>query len=459
MKNPIDLPGQVLSWADSQNMLPAGSVVLCALSGGADSMAMLTCLLEAAQSRRLTILAAHYNHQLRGAESQRDEDFVRAWCESQNISLTLGRGDVRTAAAQAGSGLEETARAMRYAFLADCAETLGATAIATAHNADDNAETLLLHLVRGTGLDGLTGIPPRRGLLIRPLLSVSRQQIQDYLTLRGVPHVEDSSNADPAYARNRLRLEVMPVLRDLNPGFSQRLSANLTHLRADRDYLEAQARPVSQKAQPIPGGLSLSAKELASLPRPIAIRVVKQLLAQLGRHQISAVHLDQALALAESPDPSAAVPLPRGLRLRRVYDTLLFQLAPPPADPLPTRSISSPGIYELGPWRLALQPVTCPAAPLSGPYQWDLKPAAFPLEVRPRRKGDLLRLAGRPEKTLKKWYIDEKIPRELRDILPVLTDKDGLLAVCGLGPEASRRAIPGEPALRVTVTKTEREKG
>lgn len=283
MKNPIDLAAQAAAFADKYNMLPQGSTVLCALSGGADSMALLSVLEALAKPRSLTLHAAHFNHQLRGEESQRDEDFVVQWCQKRGIPLVVGRGDVAQEAQEQGKGVEETARAMRYGFLTATAQELGADKIATAHNADDNAETLLLHLARGTGLDGLTGIPPVRGILIRPLLATPRIDIAVYLAQEEIPHVEDSSNQDTVYARNRLRQEVMPVLRDLNPAFVSTLAANLVHLREDRDLLHAMAEKATKTAVVSEGRVSLSARTLAALPHPVAVRAVKQLLAKVDR--------------------------------------------------------------------------------------------------------------------------------------------------------------------------------
>lgn len=417
-------------------------------------MALLTVLTTLSKVRNVIVLAAHYNHQLRGEESRRDEEFVADWCRKQAIPLTIGRGDVAAQAARDGTGIEETARTMRYAFLAETAERAGADRIATAHNADDNAETLLLHLVRGTGLDGLTGIPPKRDMLIRPLLSCSREELEAYLEAEGIPHVEDSSNAVLIYARNRLRREVMPVLRELNPSFSKTVAASLPHLRADRDYLDGLARTVSDAAQAEGTGFSLRAGELAELPGPVAVRAIKQVLAKLGRHQIAAVHLEGVRTLAAGTDPAASLSLPQGMQVRRVYDKLLFaplEDAPPGFSPV---SCPGPGTFLLDHgWTVRLENVSCPPSPSQGPYTWYLERDAlhFPLLLRPRTTGDCLRLPGRPLKTLKKWYIDEKIPRRLRDDLPLLTDCSGLLAAAGLGPQADRAARPGSPALRVTI--------
>ena len=449
MKNLTDLPGKLLAFSDENALLPHGSTVLCALSGGADSMALLTGLLAAAEDRNLTILAAHYDHQLRGEESRRDADFVADQCTRLGVPLTMGTGNVAEQADETGRGLEETARDMRYAFLEEAAARVGADVIATAHNADDNAETILLHLVRGTGLDGLAGIPPRRGTIVRPLLTVTRQEIEAYLADRDIPWVTDSSNADPAHSRNRIRQDVMPVLRDLNPNFSQTLAANLRHIREDRTFLEGLAK-ASLDIREEPDGLSLATADLMGLPRPVAVRWVKQTLARLDRHQIAAVHLDSILDLAAKDAPSAQITLPQGLLVRRVYDRVIFSLETQAAPPLTPKAVDGPGTYDWGEWTISLEEAICPDQPTQSSDECWLQPTPFPLLVRSRRTGDSLLLPGRARKTVKKWHIEEKIPRHLRDGLPLLTDgEDALLAAAGLGPEESRTAQPGEDALHV----------
>jgi len=436
----------MLAFADQYNLLPAGARVLTALSGGRDSMALLTALLEIAGDRDLTVLAAHYDHGLRGAESDRDRAFVTAWCRDRGVPLTVGRGDVARAARENKRGVEETARALRYAFLEDTAHALDATVIATAHNADDNLETILLHLTRGAGLDGLTGIPPRRGRLVRPLLALPRADIDAYLARKNVPWVEDSTNAQTTYARNRIRQEVLPVLRSLNPGLAATTAANLVHLRADRDYLYSLAEPVADRALTEPGRISLPADALTGLPHPVAVRALRLLLAGLDRYQISAVHLDQLLALAESRDPGGGLTLPGGLHAWREYGTLILSLRPPAADRTQAVLVPGPGTYELeSGWTVRLTETVSGGA--QGPWLCHLLPPVFPLTLRARQTGDRLTLPGRPGKTLKKWYIDQKIPRRLRDALPVLADAAGVLAAAGLGPQADRTAPPDTPAL------------
>ena len=169
------------------DMLPRGGTVLCAVSGGADSMCLLHLLHTWAGEGGFRVAAAHYNHNLRGAESDRDAAFVAEWCAGQDIPCVIGAGDVAHEARARGLGVEETARQMRYEFLRGAADAMGCGRIATAHSADDNLETLLLHLVRGAGLHGLAGIPPRRGVVVRPLLTTSRAEIVAYLEANGVP--------------------------------------------------------------------------------------------------------------------------------------------------------------------------------------------------------------------------------------------------------------------------------
>ena len=439
---------EMLRFAADHALLPPGSRVLVALSGGRDSMALLTALDAVAKDRDLTLFAAHYDHGLRGGESRRDRDFVLSWCAGRSIPLTIGQGDVASRARRDRRGVEETARSMRYAFLYETARQLDAQAVATAHNADDNVETILLHLVRGTGLDGLTGIPPARGILIRPLRSLTRSQIDDYLARKGVPWVEDSTNADPAYARNRIRQEVLPVLRTINPGLASTVAANLDHLRADRDYLYSLAAPALRQTERGPDRVTLPVQALTALPRPVAVRAVRSLLAELDRYQISAVHLDQILALAESRDPGGRLDLPRGLTAMRTYDRLTLTTSEQTEIPAGRLTVSGPGVYRTpAGWTVRLTEETSDGR--QEPFLCHLIPPAYPLILRSRETGDRLTLPGRPGKSLKKWLIDEKIPRSLREGLPVLADRTGVLAAAGLGPQTGRTAGPGESSLRV----------
>ena len=208
--------------------------VLAAVSGGLDSM----CLLHFLRGEGYDVSCAHFNHQLRGEEAARDEDFVRAWCEKEGIPFYPGTGDVRAHARATGKTEEEAGRDLRYAFLRETAQMLGAQ-IALAHHADDNAETVLLNFVRGTDLRGLCGMRPKQGDIVRPFLEQTREELVTYARAHNIPHVEDHTNADPnAAARNYLRLEILPRLRELNPRAPQHIATTARSLTALDDALD-----------------------------------------------------------------------------------------------------------------------------------------------------------------------------------------------------------------------------
>ena len=200
-----------------EGMLPDGAAVLIALSGGADSMALLHAMRALAPAHGWRLAAAHLNHGLRGDEAERDEAFVQSWCARWNVPLHVKRADVAAEAAARGEGVEEAGRRIRYAFFEELCASHGYDRIATAHTASDNVETLLLHLARGSGVRGLGGIRPVLGRRIRPLLGVSREAIESYCRENDVPFVTDSTNFDTAYCRNLLRHEAVPALRRVNP--------------------------------------------------------------------------------------------------------------------------------------------------------------------------------------------------------------------------------------------------
>ena len=403
----------------TQGAIPSGSRVLCAVSGGADSMCLLHML-----SRRedITLVAAHFNHQLRGEEADRDEGFVREVCGQWGIPLTVGRGDVGAFAQREKLSIEEAGRTLRYTFLFRAAEEEGCGLIATAHNAEDNAETLLLHLLRGSGLQGLTGISPRLHQLVRPLLTTSRREIEAYLTEYGVPHMEDSTNSNDSYTRNRVRHQLIPLLEEMNPGFVRRLGDTIPRLRADNEYLNALARQLFLQAKRRGEDLILPAPLLAQAPDPVASRAVRLLLAEAaeGDWDCSASHIEGVLALCRSDSPSAQVSLPRQLTVRREYEALIFTHDP---EPEPLRAfIPQEGNNPIPDtaWTVILD-----GSPWPG------------LVIRPRRTGDEITLPNGHKKSLKKLFIDCKIPRLERDRIPIVADDNGVIAVAGLGSNLS----------------------
>lgn len=415
------------------DMLPPGTRVLCAVSGGADSVCLLHMLF---QREDISVVAAHYNHQLRGQESDRDEQFVRELCGKWGIPLMVGRGDVKAFARNEKRSTEEAGRILRYGFLVQTAEAEGCDRIATAHNADDNAETMLLSLTRGTGLTGLTGIPFRRENIVRPLLGMTRREILSYLEQHHIPHREDSSNRDERYARNRLRVKVMPVLRHLNPLAAEHMANTAAQLAEIDRYLDENTKVFLSQVRESPGRVSLPTDVLFQAPKVLRPRIIFQLLDRLGvgRKDFRSVHLEAILSLS----PGGSLDLPHGLTARREYEDLI----------LTTRKDTSP-VWEAFVPKAGENPVPGTA--------WTVVLSAPPwpgLVVRSRRTGDEITLPNGHRRNLKRLFIDKKIPRLERDMIPVVADGEGILAVAGLGPN------PGHPhSHEVQIISTERGEG
>lgn len=422
-------------------MLETGENVLVALSGGADSVALLLSLRELGYSVR----AFHLNHCLRGAESDRDEAFCRRLCDRLGVALTVERVDI--AAAAGDSAVEETARRIRYARLEHAAH--GAK-IAVAHNADDNLETMLFHLVRGTGAKGLTGIPPVRGRIIRPLIEIERREIEAFLRERGQEFVTDSTNADTAYTRNRLRQEVVPILRELNPQAVQAAARLSRQLRQDETCLQSYAQTCVQLCAVGNGAWKIQPlREATSAVRSRALRLLLEN-ADMPLKDVTAKHISALEHLLETASPSAETDLPNGCFARREYDVLRIIPKAETAVERPEIPFTVPfaGMIWKDTVRLTAKKLEKSEVfyKTVNTFCADCGTIDFAsLCVRARQTGDRLRLTEKGgSRTLKKLMIDRKIPAAERDALAVIADRSGVIAVQDIGMDLSRR--PGNGA-------------
>lgn len=437
----------VLGLIRKYKMLSPGDTVICALSGGKDSMALLHILLELQDTLGITVTAAHFNHQLRGTEALRDQQFVEAHCRDCHVPLTLGSADVADYAAAHKMGIEEAARHLRYAFLEDISPD---AKIATAHNAQDNLETMLMHLVRGCRLHGLCGIAPVRGQIIRPLLLTEPADILSYLEAHGLPHVEDSSNDENDCLRNRLRHNVIPQLLWENPSLLDAASSLCLSLGQEDAYLEERAHALLAQLQTECG---ISCAGLRALPEAMALRVLRLYLQPVP--SLSAHHLSKGLLLADNKSPSAAYSLPGGYVLRRVYECLRLDTASAPSLS-PARAICPGDSIRFGSYRITCETAASSDSLVQGQLFLSAEGLSFPLTVRSRQPGDRIRLPGGSKK-ISRLMIDLKIPAALRDTLPLIVQGHEVLALLPYLAAADRRPTAGSSSLILTVKRMEEE--
>lgn len=435
----------VLRTIAAYQMVRPGESVLCALSGGADSMAMTDLLWRQRQRLGIHVTAAHFIHGLRPQDAYREQAAVEEFCRQRQIPLRVGQGDTPAYCARHGCGEEEGARALRYEFLQQCAVAGGAQRIATAHHLEDNAETLLLNLCRGTGLQGLGGIPPVRGNVIRPLLFVTRDQIEKYLEQNHIPYIQDPSNGSDRYARNRLRHRVAPELCEVNSRALHHLSDLTVAAREDAAYLEDAARDfVSAHSQ----GGAIDVAALQGAPAAIALRAVQLLYRQAGGASVLSVCQRRAVWALCGGGPSGRVDLPQGITARREYSVLCFVRREPVCVALPQAELHPGQWVRWGRFSIAWE---FPGA--EGDWEYAFAPAEVeaPLVVRGRLPGDVILLHGHHQ-SIKKWMISQKIPAHRRDGIPLVCDKKGVLLIAG-GP--GRDGMTG--SVRLVVRENDRE--
>lgn len=410
--------------------------VVCAFSGGADSVSLLWALDTLRGKYRLSIGALHVNHGIRGEEAVRDERFCEEFCRERNIAFQTECVDAPAYAQKERVSLETAARILRYDVFARV-QSAQRTLIATAHTAGDNAETVLFRLARGTGLTGLTGIPPMREGIIRPILTVLPSDVRGALSELGLPHVEDSTNRDPAYARNYIRAEILPRLETLHAGVTERICEMTRSLRTDSDYLEGEARrhlreTPKKKLRFCMRGLHPS----------ISTRMIRALYERVRRSAdaLSSEQVDSIEKMVRGDAAHASINLPCGIQA--YVDRDAFGIGDPPmSETLPVQSLHTGVNFLTGRSAclvLSETPIDVSTLPEMKIYNsvitvsFSTATIINNLYVRSRRPGDSYRYGGMTRK-VKKLFCDAKLPSETRRKLPLLCDDEGILWIPGYG--------------------------
>jgi tRNA(Ile)-lysidine synthase len=486
------LVSTVETYARRHALFRPGDIIVVGVSGGPDSLGLLHILSRIAPEHPLHLRVAHLHHGLRGGDADADARFVQAFAQELGLPCVEGRADVRALAAREGRSLEEAARQARYAFLRDAALDAGAGVIAVGHNADDQAETVLMHLLRGSGVSGLRGMLPRAPLadyrlpsgggvtvappaaplwLVRPLLQVGRDRIVAYCAAHGLAPRFDRSNEDATYFRNRLRHELLPLLETYNPAIRKVLIHTAEVMAGDAEVLRQRAEAAwEQAALPAePHEVRFDLARWRSLPVGLQRATLREAVHRLRRslRDVNWEHIERAVQLAREGLTGQSATLPAGLALELSYDCLRIaavDAAPTTATPQLASSVHLivPGVTPIEDgWRVVVEgadPAELPLAPGDQPWQaWLDADATGPeLTLRPRLSGDRFQpqgMAGHGMK-LNEFMINAKVPRADRGGWPLLIGRQGIAWVCGL--RVDERAAVTASSRRVWRVRLER---
>jgi len=443
------LEQKVTSLIREHNLFSPGDKLVVAVSGGADSVCLLHILAQQRKALRLELHVAHLNHQLRGAESDSDASYVSALAHKLDVPATIERQDVAAYRDQKGGSLEEAAREMRYSFLAKVAHEIGALKVVVGHTRDDHIETILMHLLRGAGTAGLCGLQPCSALpygensgwleVVRPLLNVTQQETLAYCQRYNLAPRSDSSNVSPTFLRNRIRLELMPMLRSYNTNIDEALIRLAAIAGDDVSFIEEQASLLwDELAKEKAGAICLDINKLIDLPHAIQRQVFRRAIKQFRGNlkDIEANHIEAMIDFLSKP-AGKRLCLPDGLTLSTEYSHLVLASAQTSICPLPslrgTSDINIPGETDLPGWRVRADIIQKAVGDDNGLIaSFDLAKVGRELTVRRRRPGDRFQPLGMSQtKKLQDFMVDSRIPRPWRDRVPLVCSPKQILWVVG----------------------------
>jgi tRNA(Ile)-lysidine synthase len=433
-------------------MLEVGMKVAAAVSGGMDSSVMLHVLGSLKDELDLEIVVCHLDHGLRGEESGRDFEFVKALADRLGFAFEGGTLEPGTLQKRTGESPQAAAREARYEFLKKAAEKHGALKIALGHTMDDQAETVLMRFLKGSSTGGLSGMQAKKGMLIRPLIEVTRVEVEEFALAEGVPFVQDSSNLKAGYLRNDVRLNLIPFIKEkFNPNIIETLARTAAVIGHDEEYLSKEAFLYYDAA------LVKAAEDTISLDRRVLIKTPPALLTRVflfsawslreGATLLSR-HLEACLSAVSGPKPNTKVDLPGGLRLLREYESV--RLTRRPAEEVKKFSVKLkvPGTTVIEDTDLTIMTILLDKPPENfgkDPFVafFDFSTEKGPLVLRSKMPGDRIRPIGmKGHKKLKDVFIDLKVPESRRAKVPVLTSGDEVLWAVGVKQAESLKVTP-----------------
>jgi tRNA(Ile)-lysidine synthase len=433
-------------------MLGPGDRIVVAVSGGPDSVCLLFVLHALSRQLGISLLVAHLDHMFRGKESADEALFVGQLAEKLVVPAVIERLDVPAFCRERGLSSQEGARSVRYGFLRQVASDAGASRIATGHTADDQAETFLLRLVRGAGVSGLSAIPPVRDNIIRPLIEVTREEVIEYLKVNDLEFKTDSSNEKRVYARNRVRLDVLPVLKSFNPRIVETLAREAALLRDEDEAVEAYLGAIAESAcLRKDDTLSVKRDAFETLPAAFRRRLLRKIvdLAGLEAQALPLARTNEAISFMAAAQTGRAMNL-HGLTITREYDRFVFSAGAAAAGF--SHTLTVPGITEIPGPGLTIEAMLLEAreAQAGDPnYRWqalfDYDKIGPPVMLRSRCPGDRFFPAGMGgrSKKIQDYLVDEKVPRRKRDAIPLLCSGEDILWVVGHRTDERFLAGPG----------------
>ncbi|MBI5902814.1 MAG: tRNA lysidine(34) synthetase TilS [Deltaproteobacteria bacterium] len=427
-------------------MCDAGETVAVAVSGGVDSVVLLHALMEAAKGLSLKLVVCHLNHNLRGRESERDLAFVRGLSKRLGLRFAGARLKAGELAGTKGASLQALARTKRYEFLEAVAGRHGAGRIALGHTLDDQAETVVMRLIKGSSLTGLSGIPPVRGPFIRPLIETSREEIEGFAADNGIEYVIDSSNLSDKYLRNDIRHNLMPLLkREYNPNMAATLSRAATALRLDDEYIDSRARAGLEKALVSTGRgpIVIDCEALLRLHPALINRAFLIAARSLGpdaEDGFTSVHIDSFRALVSGERPNASIDLPGGLRAVREYGRVIITASGKKNPRRSVRTLKVPGTTVIRDAGYSFTAEVVEKAPRvfdkeawSACFDYGAVAEAGGVRIRRMEPGDRMSPMGmKGRKKLKDIFIDAKVPVERRAATPVFAAGHEIIWIAGL---------------------------